>query len=146
MQIIAYRASELDLKELSAVYCEEVFLGHDSFYDDVYDYFSEQIGGYAVWQEDGRYVCALRFEPYRDGILISCLQTRENFRRKGYAQKLISSVRSQFQKPLYSHVEKKNLPSRKLHGQCGFEVIADTATLLDGTVTSRFETLRLKRK
>lgn len=144
MLIISYRASELDLEELSFVYREAGFRAHDSFYEDVYAYFSEHIGGYAVWLEGGHYVCALRFEPYRDGILISCLQTGENSRRKGYAQKLISSVCSKFQKPLYSHVEKKNIPSRKLHCKCGFEVISDTATLLDGTVTSRYETLRWK--
>ncbi len=145
MFITAYRVSDLDLEKLACVYCDDRAWVHSAFCDNVYDYFSEHIGGYAVWHDGEQYVCALRFEPYRDGILISCLQTGEGYRRKGYAQKLILSVHSHFGKPLYSHVEKKNMPSRNLHHKCGFEIISDTATLLDGTVTSRYETLRLVR-
>lgn len=145
MFITAYQASDLVLENLASVYCDDNPWVIGAFCDNVFDYFSEHIGGYAVWQEDTHYVCALRFEPYRDGILISCLQTKEDCRRRGFGQKLILSVHTHFQKPLYSHVEKKNTASRSLHRKCGFETISDTAALLDGTVTSRYVTMRLKR-
>lgn len=145
MLITAYQVSDLDLEKLACVYCDDNPWIISAFCDNAYDYFSEHIGGYALWQEDKDYVCALRFEPYRDGILLSCLQTRQDSRRKGFAQKLILSLHAHFRKPLYSHVEKKNTASRSLHSKCGFEMISDTAVLLDGTVTSRYETLCLKR-
>jgi RimJ/RimL family protein N-acetyltransferase len=36
--------------------------------------------------------------------------------------------------PLYSHVDKENLPSLRVHEKCGFSVIAEESVFLDGTI------------
>ena len=46
----------------------------------------------AVWEENGKYISALRLEPYRDGLLLEGLETHPTYRRKGYAALLISAV------------------------------------------------------
>ena len=45
---------------------------------------------YCVWVIDGHYVSAVRFEPYKDGLLLESLETKPSERRKGYAQALVS--------------------------------------------------------
>lgn len=146
MFIFAYQASDLDLEKLSAIYCTDSDFVRSAFCYNAFDYFSEHIGGYAVLEKSGNYVCAMRFEPYMDGILISCLQTKPDCRRRGYAQNLIGALQAEFSKPIYSHVAKNNHPSLCLHRKMGFDVISDTARLLDGTVTSRYLSMCLKNK
>lgn len=145
MILLANGSSDLNMEKLSRVYCRDNELERNRFCDDVYDYFAMHIGGYAVWQEGEDYVCAVRLEPYRDGFLISCLQTGEGFRRQGYAESLIRAMQLKLGKKLYSHVAKSNRPSLQLHQKCGFCRISDTAVLLDGTVTSRYVTLCLTK-
>lgn len=152
MIITAYRAGELSLSQLCDVYYESSIVlseisvprkskAETEFFEDVYDFLSISGSGYCVLESDGRYLCAMRFEPYRDGTLISCLETRQSQRRKGYANELLTAFLREQKKPVYSHVAKSNLASRKLHRKCGFRDIADTAVLLDGTVSSRYATM-----
>ena len=98
---------------------------------------------YALWEYSGRYVCALRLEPYRDGLLISALETHPGFRRRGYACSLITQIQNAFPQgtKLYSHVEKRNIPSMRVHEQTGFQCISNQAVYLDGSVDSRCSTL-----
>lgn len=144
MIFFAKRPSDLDIEKLSHIYCTDGDFQPDSFCEDVYDYFSLGVGGYAVMQVGEDYASAVRFEPYADGFLISCLQTAGDFRRQGYAENLIRRMREELSKPLYSHVDKRNHASMQLHNKCGFRLLSDTARLLDGTVTSRFVTLFLE--
>ena len=88
---------------------------------------------YAVWEEGGRYISALRLEPFEDGLLLEALETRPEYRNKGYAKKLILSVLPYICVPLYSHVNKHYEPSLRTHVSCGFVLVSENAKLIDGT-------------
>lgn len=109
------------------------------------DFFQQKDAFYAVWIVDGIYQSALRLEPYRDGMLLQALETAPNARRKGYASSLIAEVLKNLQgssyKAVYSHVEKRNIPSLAVHKNCGFQKLSDSATYIDGTVTQKSCTL-----
>ena len=98
----------------------------------------------AIWEEMGHYVCALRLEPYRDGLLLEALETAPPQRCRGYAQMLIREVQRHLaqQGPvkLYSHIAKRNVASRKVHKQCGFRIISDHAVYINGSVDFRCDT------
>lgn len=100
---------------------------------------------YALWEVNGRYVSALRLEPYRDGLLLEALETAPDQRNKGYAASLIGAVLAalseQGRDKVYSHVHKHNAASRKAHEKCGFRVISDCAVYMDGSVDYRCSTL-----
>ena len=100
---------------------------------------------YLIWAEDGRYVSALRLEPYQDGFLLEGLETAPGQRRKGYASRLLREAQAYLteQGPvrLYSHVAKGNTPSLRTHFACGFHRHLDYARYIDGSVDSRSVTL-----
>ena len=96
----------------------------------------------AVWEENGKYVSALRLEPYRDGLLLEGLETHSAYRRRGYAAILISAVRQHLGAvKIYSHVNKRNTASMKTHEKCGFKQISDHAVYINGNVDRRCCTL-----
>ena len=99
----------------------------------------------AIWQVQGEYVCALRLEPYKDGMLLEALETAPEHRRKGYAMSLIKAVQSHLRPSgrvrIYSHVNKRNVPSLKTHEKCGFSRISDHAVYINGSVDYRCCTL-----
>lgn len=90
---------------------------------------------YCLWLENGRYVSALRLEPYQDGLLLEALETAPDLRSRGYASSLIKAVLQQFgDQKIYSHVSKRNTASLRTHEKCGFHRIADHAVYADGSV------------
>lgn len=92
----------------------------------------------AVWEDGGKYVCALRLEPYKDGLLLAGLETHPDHRKKGYAAALIAAVQQYMgSTKIYSHVNKRNLASLKVHEKCGFRVISDRAVYINGSVDCR---------
>ena len=96
----------------------------------------------AVWEENGTYVSALRLEPYKDGLLLNALETAPIHRKKGYASRLIRVVQENMGNvKIYSHVNKRNMPSLKTHEACGFRAISDCAVFLSGSVDYRSCTL-----
>jgi RimJ/RimL family protein N-acetyltransferase len=103
---------------------------------------------YCLWEVHGRCVSALRLEPYRDGLLLAALETAPQDRGRGYASALVREVqrwRNGFGPVvLYSHVHKKNLPSRAVHEACGFRRILDYAVYADGSVMNNSLTLLYK--
>ena len=111
------------------------------------DFFTVKGAFYAVWVVDGVYYAALRLEPYRSGLLLEALETAPNVRRKGYAELLMNAVINHLEtfehRLLYSHIRNSNIPSLGVHKKCGFRKISDTATLIDGTVTSKYCTMCL---
>jgi len=149
---------ELDFRELMAVYAgsnqenasemypelsegQAALQVEQDFYSYLRDCFFRTEGAYyAVWQLSGRYVSALRIEPYKDGVLLAALETAPDQRRKGYAEKLIRQVLASERK-VYSHVGKQNLPSLKIHEKCGFQRTSEQAMYIDGSVNEKCCTL-----
>jgi ribosomal protein S18 acetylase RimI-like enzyme len=81
-------------------------------------------------------------EPYRDGLLVEALETAPGYRRRGYAEALLRQVLGSFAgKKIYSHVDKTNIPSLRLHEKCGFSRISECAAYIDGSINSRACTL-----
>ncbi len=157
------KLSELDTEQLMKVYFEgnlengrELFpeenpqtqrhLAEDRFIEYLReDFFQSPNAVYALWAPEGRYVSALRLEPYRDGLLLEALETAPDERRSGYALALTAAVlehlRASGCRKVYSHVSKRNIPSLKLHEKCGFLRASDSAVYIDGTVTQNSFTL-----
>ena len=124
---------------------QQMMLAEQEFYSYLRDVFFRTIDAcYCLWVVDGRYVSALRLEPYRDGLLLEALETMPDKRGKGYAASLICAVQ-QFPdlagRKIYSHVGKRNEISLKTHRSCGFEITSDRAVYIDGSVNDRCYTL-----
>lgn len=132
---------DMDVRQLMDLYAE----AEQDFYTSLLDFYSEPEAYYAVWQVEGKYLSAVRVEPYRDGWIVAGLQTAQNERNKGYAQKLLMGVLQKMptDSKVYSHVDKRNATSIAVHLACGFEKILDHAVYLDGSVfTSSYTFLK----
>lgn len=129
-------------KNLQIIYAEQ------DFYNYLQIFFKEPTARYAVWVMDGRYVSALRFETYNNGLLVSALETDPEERSKGFAGLLMKSVldylRTYGNGILYSHIHKGNTASLNTHLSCGFQIISHEATYLDGSVRSDSYTLSIE--
>ena len=159
MLLLATRLNQLNFSALMAVYeegnrengalmCPELSEGQQiiqaeqSFYQYLSECFFPTAGAvYAVWAENGRYISALRLEPYEDGLLLEALETMPEYRKRGYAEKLIRAVQEQFPQKIYSHISKRNAPSLAVHQKCGFSQILDYAKYIDGSVGRNAVTL-----
>ena len=164
MLILARTIRDLNFSKLMDVYIEGNMENADEFWPELsegqkllraeqefYQYLTEVFfrtpeAVYAVWEEEGKYICALRLEPYCDGLLLEALETAPAYRRRGYAEKLILAAIAHFAgKKLYSHVSKRNAPSLCVHEKCGFRRILEYAVYIDGSVNQRSCTLCLDR-
>ena len=146
---MARSLGELNFSQLMEVYIEGtrgLLQAEQDFYQYLREVFFVTPGAvYAIWQENGRYVSALRLEPYKDGLLLAALETAPEHRRKGYAEALIHSILPGRGK-VYSHVHKRNKPSLRIHEKCGFQRVSETAAYLDGSVNDRCCTLCYDRE
>ena len=153
---IMYTLSDLKFGKLMSVYEEsnrenslELYSGLENnialinveqdFYAYLRDVFFTTMGAfYAVWEEKGEYVSALRMEPYCDGLLLEALETAPNCRRKGFAKALINAVLERLKHrggfKVYSHIGKCNSASLSVHKECGFCQIKEHAVYIDGSV------------
>ena len=92
---------EGNLKNGRELYPEEsesrqIALAEQDFYQYLQQVFFRTTGAvYYILEEGGRYISALRLEPYRDGMLLEALETAPNQRRKGYAAKLLRAALEQ---------------------------------------------------
>lgn len=128
----------------------QIQVSEERFYSYLHDDFFAHSGAYyCVWEENGKYVSALRLEPYRDGLLLEALETAPDQRGRGYAVGLIQAVQKYLSEQgtvrIYSHVDKKNEASLRTHRRCGFEVFLDYAAFIDGSVNRRSCTLRYEK-
>ena len=125
---------------------EQLIHAEQDFYAYLAEFFRTAGAFYAVWEENGRYLSALRMEPYRDGLLLEALETVLDYRRQGYGKKLILAALEALSREnsvaVYSHVDKQNYPSLAIHAACGFSRISENAVYIDGSVTERSCTLR----
>ncbi|MBP3672329.1 MAG: GNAT family N-acetyltransferase [Oscillospiraceae bacterium] len=153
MLIIAKSMKDLSFSALMEIYIEgnmengqdnypeepeyrQIMLAEQDFYNYLSQVFFRTDGAvYLIWEERGKYVSALRLEPYQDGLLLEALETAPDQRQKGYAKTLILAALGEFDgKKIYSHVSKRNTPSIRTHEVCGFEKILDHAVYADGSV------------
>lgn len=115
-----------------------------SYLKDVF--FKNPTSFYAVWVVQGRYMSTLRMEEYCDGLLLEALETAPDVRGNGHATNLLLSVIDFLSKTdicvIYAHVDKKNMPSLRVHEKCGFTVFSNTATYIDGSFNSSSYTMR----
>ena len=142
-----YGMSDLDAEQLLGIYKEHNWDERD-FLSYLYeDFFRQPDAVYAVWVEGTQYKSAVRLERCRDGALLHSLETVPAERKNGYAYNLLyhflEHLRGAGFETVYSHVEKRNRASLALHKKCSFEIVSDTATYLDGTVTQNCYTLKI---
>ena len=156
MLIVAERLSDLSFGKLMAVYREgnlengqenwpeepearQIALAEQDFYQYLSEIFFRTSGAaYLIWEDQGKYISALRLEPYRDGLLLEALETLPEKRRNGYAAKLVlAALEYAGRQNVYSHVSRKNVPSLRTHEKCGFQKILNHAVYADGSVNSR---------
>ena len=156
MLLIMKRLEELDFSALMDVYIEGNLEKAEEYGDGGLlraewefrdylreDFFRQRNAFYAVWEEKGKYVSALRLEPHKDGWLLEALETAPDRRRKGYAKMLIGAVLELMgQTIVYSHVSKRNEASLRTHYACGFRKHLDYVVYLDGSVSRRAVTLK----
>lgn len=110
-----------------------------AFLADVF--FQTENARYAILEVEGNYCSAVRIEPYRDGLLLTGLETAPAHRSFGQGKRLVEDVIAKWALPVYSHVAKDNAASLKLHMGCGFCVVEDYAVFLDGSRTEAAYTL-----
>lgn len=129
-----YSPKGLDIQRLMGLYGDPNDI--QDFYSALIEFYRQPHAFYALWLEKDRYISALRIEPYKDGWLVAGLQTVQNERNMGHAKSLLSAVLSQMPKgsKLYSHIDKRNMPSLAVHADCGFTKLLDHAVYLDGSV------------
>lgn len=159
------RLNQLCFGELMEVYSESVAENGAEFYpnlseneqiiqaqQDFYaylqqDFFTKEGDTYCIWGENGKYICALRLESYQDGLLLEALETRPEYRKQGYGEKLIRSVQALVgERKIYSHISHRNEASLAVHRKCGFEKILNYARFADGSVNDRCGTYLYQAK
>jgi GNAT superfamily N-acetyltransferase len=127
-------------------YEKQLFRAEDNFISYIRDDFFKTCGAfYVVRLQEGKYCAALRMEPYKNGLLLEALETRPDMRRQGHAYCLMKEallyVAQLKCNVIYSHVNKRNIPSLRLHAKAGFRRISEAAVYIDGTVTQNSCTL-----
>ena len=96
---------------------------------------------YFLWEEQGRAVSAVRCEGYRDGLLLTALETAPDCRGKGYATGLVKAVLQYLKEgKVYAHIRHDNQPSLAVHLRCGFTKAKSGARLLDGSYSRAYDT------
>ncbi len=149
---IAKTMGELDYCQLLSVYDEQLKTGNSystesDFYIDLVQFLSDKDQICCLWASEGRYTACVRVEPYRDGALMTCLETAPSCRRQGMGLALVTSVLQLLSRNgcqcAYVHIAKGNMSSIALHKKAGFFVISDTARLVDGTVSQNFLTMKV---
>ena len=162
MLVLAKKLHQLNFRQLMEVYAEgneengedmwpelnreqRLLRAEQAFYQYLAEGFFPVPGAvYAIWEENGKYVSALRLEPYEDGLLLEALETAPQCRRRGYGEKLIRAVQDAFPQKIYSHVSKRNVPSLAIHKKCGFRQVLDYAKYIDGSVARNAVTLQYR--
>ena len=127
---------------------EQILRAEQDFYAYLQTGFFTQPGDlYCIWQENGVYISALRLQKYQDGMLLEALETHPNFRRRGYACRLIQAVLEELlPEKLYSHIGHRNIASQATHLKCGFSRISNHARYADGSVNSHCGTYLCEKK
>lgn len=126
---------------------EQILQAEQDFYAYLSDCFFRTAGAaYYLWSDNGRYVSALRLEPYQDGLLLEALETHPDHRGRGYAKALINAALAEAEcDKIYVHISRRNAPSIAAHTACGFQKILDHAVYADGSVLHTSDTYRYEK-
>ena len=94
------------------------------------EFFQQKEAAYWILEENGVWYSALRTCKVPDGpYYLEALETRPDFRGKGYASLLLSSVLDAFRKDgpfrLCDCISKRNTASLKVHEKCGFQIVSE---------------------
>lgn len=89
------------------------------------DFLKNQNMSCYVWEEKGVWVSSLRFHCIDSKVyFIEALETHPEYRRKGYAEKLINSIIDSLKESesfeISSYTSINNIASQKTHKKCGF--------------------------
>lgn len=104
-------------------------------------FFTRPGSRYFIWEEQGSALCALRCESYADGVLLTALETAPDYRGRGYATQLLSTVLSYLEVgKVYVHIHKDNQASLAVHLKCGFKKLKSGARMLDGSYSGEHDT------
>ena len=156
MLLVAHGLRELDFPKLMEVYMEgnlekaaegsSLLEAEEDFRQYLREsFFAVPGAAYYVWIQGGRYVSALRLEPYKDGLLMEALETAPEYRRMGHAGALLRAVlKAEGTRPIYSHIAKGNVASLRTHERCGFRRVLEYAVYIDGSVNRRACTMILE--
>ena len=149
MLIIITEYQKVDTRKLMEIYSESNYDNIDYFYPEDSDkeaavrkveagfldflnndFFNKNDATYWVLEIDGVWVSALRTCKIQECLYyIEALETRPDYRRKGYGAKLLSSVVDSMKKNgsfrLCSCVSKKNIASLRTHEKCGFQIVSE---------------------
>lgn len=143
---------DLDYPQLLSVYREQlgksaVREAEVAFYEDLSLFFANKSNMCCLWAPQGRYTACVRVEPHSDGVLMTCLETAPECRRRGFAYALVNAVLQECSQEgcrcAYVHIVKNNHPSIHLHRKVGFRVVSDSARLVDGTVSQNYITMQM---
>lgn len=139
----------IDKRKLMDLYYEGNLENTDYFYPEIADkkqavekvenrflhyidteFLSSTNNVYWVLEEHAVWVSALRLYRIDENLYyIEALETHPDYRRQGYASKLLNSVIEELKKQgpfrLCDCVSKKNNASVKTHKKCGFIIISD---------------------
>lgn len=141
---------KVDTRKLMDVYSESNYENTDYFYPEESDkeaavkkvetgfldflktdFFNKTDATYWILEIDGVWISALRTCKIQEGLYyLEALETRPDYRQKGYGTILLSSVANSLKKGgsfrLCSCVSKKNIASLKTHKKSGFEIVSET--------------------
>ena len=140
---------KVDTKNLMDVYSESNYENTDYFFPDEpdkkvavqkveagfldflkNDFFGKADATYWILEINGVYVSALRTCIIRRGLYyLEALETRPDYRRKGYGARLLSSVADSLKENgpfrLCCCVGKNNTASLKAHEKSGFQIVSE---------------------
>ena len=140
---------KVDTRKLMEIYSESNYENTDYFYPEESDkaaavrkvesgfldflkndFFKKTDATYWVLEIDGVWVSALRTCKIQEGLYyMEALETRPDYRRKGYGAELLSSAADSLKKNgsfrLCSCVSKKNIASLRTHEKCGFQIVSE---------------------
>jgi len=95
-------------------------------------FMSKDENTYYVWEEAGEWVSALRLTKLDGFYFLEALETAPEYRKKGYAYKLIKSVIQELEAEgnvvIRSNVRKTNIASLATHKKCGFIIEEENGT------------------
>ena len=111
-----------DAADLSTAIKEE----EASFVDFLQDFFSHPENAYYVLEEDHMPVSAARLSKIDNFYYLEALETSPNYRKKGYASRLLTEIISFLHKQgsvdIRDCVSKTNTASLATHKKCGFQI------------------------